>query len=122
MRVPGEPEFLGVLRLACAGISHRIGLDHELSEDLKLVATEACGHLLNLGAREVEVIWEISRESLTLDLRALGEVDPESTDDEADLEWKEIGLVLINALVDEVSETSSPPGIRVVKRTAIQND
>jgi len=121
LRVPGEPEFLGVVRLACAGISHRLGLDHELSDDLKLVATEACGHLLNLGAREIEISWEIERAQLALVIQAVGEVDSEAADAQADLEWKEIGLVLINALMDEVQEMNSPAGLRVVKRTTIQN-
>lgn len=122
LRIPGEPEFLGVVRLACAGISHRLDLDHELAEDFKLVATEACGRLLNLGAQEVEVCWEITASAVTLHVQAIGELDEEAADEEADLEWKEIGLLLIKAVMDEVHETTSPPGIRLLKRTVIHDD
>jgi serine/threonine-protein kinase RsbW len=121
LRIPGEPEFLGVVRLACAGISHRIGLDHELSEDFKLVATEACGHLLNLGSNEIELSWEVGREQLCLQVQATDGFDEEDVDEEADLEWKEIGLLLINSLMDEVQELASPPGLRVTKRTPVHD-
>lgn len=122
LRVPAEPEFLGIVRLACAGIAHRIGLDHELSEDFKLAATEACGHLLNLGSQEIEVLWDIARDNVTLQIQAVGEIDEECADDEADLEWKEIGLLLIRSVMDEVEELNSPPGLRLIKRTEVNDD
>jgi len=89
LRVPAEPEFLGIVRLACAGIAHRLGLDHELSEDFKLAATEACGHLLNLGSQEIEINWDIARDAVSLQVQAVGEIDEDLVDDEADLEWKD---------------------------------
>ena len=122
LRVPAEPEFLGIVRLACAGLAHRLGLDHELSEDFKLAATEACGHLLNLGSQEIEINWDVSSDSVTLHVQAVGEIDEDLVDDEADLEWKEIGLLLIKSVMDEVVEIQSPPGLRLVKRTEIQDD
>ncbi|MBS2034456.1 ATP-binding protein [bacterium] len=122
LRVPAEPEFLGIVRLACAGIAHRLGLDHEVSEDFKLAATEACGHLLNLGSQEIEISWDISSDSVALQVTTVGELDAELADDEADLEWKEIGLLLIKSVMDEVLETTSPPGLRLVKKTEINDD
>lgn len=122
LRLPAEPEFLGVVRLASAGIAHRLDLDHEESEDLKLVVTEACGHLLNLGAQDIEIQWSIDGEELDLRVQAMGEIDEEDADDQADLEWKEIGLVLINSLMDEVQETKSPPGLRLKKRSLVRDD
>ena len=122
LRVPAEPEFLGVVRLACAGISHRLGLDHELADDLKLAATEACGHLLHLGSQEIEILWDIARDNITLQVQAVGEVDEDCADDEADLEWQEIGLLLIRAVMDQVEEIDSPPGLRLIKRTVVHDD
>ena len=52
----------------------------------------------------------------------VGEIDEELVDDEADLEWKEIGLLLIKSVMDEVVETTSPPGLRLVKKTEINDD
>ena len=122
LRVPAEPEFLGIVRLACSGIAHRLGLDHDVSEDFKLAATEACGHLLNLGSQEIEISWDISSDSVALQVTTVGEIDEELVDDEADLEWKEIGLLLIKSVMDEVVETTSPPGLRLVKKTEIHDD
>lgn len=122
LRVPAEPEFLGVVRLACAGISHRLGLDHEVSEDFKLAATEACGHLLNLGSQEIEILWDIAQDNVTLQIRAVGEIDEELADDSADQEWQEIGLLLIRSVMDQVEEFSSPPGLRLVKKIEVQDD
>ena len=107
---------------ACAGLAHRLGLDHELSEDFKLAATEACGHLLNLGSLEIEINWDVAIYSVTLLVQAVGDIDEDLVDDEADLEWKEIGLLLIKSVMDGVVETTSPPGLRLVKRTEIQDD
>ncbi len=121
LRVPAEPEFLGIVRLACAGISHRVGLDHELAEDFKLAATEACGHLLNLGSQEIEIVWDIARDNITLQVQAVGEIDQDLVDDEADLEWKEIGLLIVRSVMDDVVELVSPPGLRLVKRTVVQD-
>lgn len=121
LRVPAEPEFLGIVRLACAGISHRAGLDHDVAEDFKLAATEACGRLLHLGSQEIEILWDVARDKITLQVQAAGEVDNDCVDDDADLEWQEIGLLLIRAVMDEVVELKSPPGLRLIKRTVVQD-
>lgn len=113
---------MGVVRLACAGISYRLGLDHEASEDFKLAATEACGHLLNLGSQDIEILWDIAQDNVTLQIRASGEIDEELADDSADQEWQEIGLLLIRSVMDQVEELSSPPGLRLVKKIEVQDD
>ncbi len=113
---------MGVVRLATAGICHRLGLDHETAEDFKLASTEACGHLLNMGALDIEVNWEIHRDAIHLAVQAVGELDPELVNDEADLEWKEIGLVLVDSVMDEVQESTSPPGLRLLKRTVVHDE
>lgn len=112
--VPGEPEFVGVVRLACAGIAHRLDLDQELTDDLKLVATEACGRLLTLGAPQVAVSWELSDTAITLLVTAVGELAPQAENN--DTGWEEIGLLLIESLMDEVQQLSNPVGLRAVKR------
>lgn len=122
LKVPAEPEFLGIIRLACAGIAHRLGLDHEISEDFKLAATEACGHLLNLGAQEIEINWDVASTSVTLQVTAVGDLDEELADPEADQEWQEIGLLLIKSVMDKVEELSSAPGLRLIKKTEINDD
>ena len=111
--VPGEPEFLGLVRLASAGVAHRLGLDHETSDDLKLVVTEACGRVLSLGAVQLAIYWGWDERALTVTVIAQGTTDPGEPDDTPD-DWEEIGLLLINSLMDHVTQLSAPPGVRAV--------
>ena len=112
--VPGEPEFLGLVRLASAGVAHRLELDHETSDDLKLVVTEACGRVLSLGATQLAIHWDWDEKALTVTVTAQGELDSGEIEDAPD-DWEEIGLLLINSLMDHVTQLTAPPGVRAVK-------
>ena len=112
--VPGEPEFLGLVRLASAGVAHRLELDHETSDDLKLVVTEFCGRVLSLGALQLSIQWEWNEKALTVTVVAQGELESGEPEDTSD-DWEELGLLLINSLMDSVTELTSPPGVRAMK-------
>ena len=112
--VPGEPEFLGLVRLASAGVAHRLELDHETSDDLKLVVTEACGRVLSLGATQLAIHWDWDEKALTVTVTAQGELDSGEIEDAPD-DWEEIGLLFINSLMDHVTQLTAPPGVRAVK-------
>ncbi|MBI3923992.1 MAG: ATP-binding protein [Armatimonadetes bacterium] len=113
LTIPGQPEFVGVVRLAAAGIAHRLRLSMEDSDDLKLAVTEACGHLLGLAKTEISVDWEIEDERLTITVKGVGSPQPASPA----AQWSEIGLFLIHALMDDVAqfESDGHAGIRMVK-------
>lgn len=107
-------------RLACAGIAHRLDLDLEMTDDLKLVVTEACGHLLTLstGAPSLQVVWEFTDEKLAVTVQCCtGGTPPNNLSALGGngSQWGEIGLFLIHSLMDEVTELQSPPGLRMVK-------
>jgi len=88
-------------------------LDQEVSDDLKLVVTEACGRVLSLGAIQLAIDWGWDEKALTVTVTAQGTIDPGELDDTPD-GWEEIGLLLINSLMDQVTQLSSPPGVRAV--------
>lgn len=115
--IPAEPEFIAVARLACAGIAHRLDLDLEMADDLKLVVTEACGHLLTLstGAPSLQVVWEFTDEQLVVIVQCCSGGAPVPSLGGNGSQWGEIGLFLIHSLMDEVTELQSPPGLRMVK-------
>lgn len=117
LTIPAEPEFIAVARLACAGIAHRLDLDLETADDLKLVVTEACGHLLTLstGAPSLQVKWEFTEEQLCVTVQCCSGGAPLPTLGGNGSQWGEIGLFLIHSLMDEVTELQSPPGLRMVK-------
>lgn len=112
LSIPSQPEYVGVVRLAAAGIAHRLELNVEEADDLKLAVTEACARLLERAGPEspICVDWSIGVESLvvTVHCESVSEASGEA-------EWSEIGLFLIHALMDEVSELDSAIGLRMVK-------
>ena len=105
---------MGLVRLASAGVAHRLELDHETSDDLKLVVTEACGRVLSLGATQLSIHWDWDEKALTVTVTAQGEIDSGEIEDAPD-DWEEIGLLLINSLMDHVTQLTSPPVVRAVK-------
>lgn len=86
-----------------AGIAHRLKLDLEQSDDLKLAITEACGFLLEHAPSgepiNMEFLWGDDQTfQITVGIGALSEgSDNLSVDDQDNL-----GLFLIHALMDEV--------------------
>lgn len=106
LSIPSEPEYLGIARLTVAGIAHRLELDLEQSDDLKLAVTEACGFLLehtkNGEPIDVAFNWEGSKLDVTVGIRDGGGGSSEvaATDDD------NLGLFLMHALMDEVQATN----------------
>lgn len=112
---------MGVVRLAAAGIAHRLELDLEQADDLKLAVTEACGHLLGLpGSNDapIEIDWHIDAHSLAVTVQRACPKDSH----QAGGQWSEIGLFLIHALMDEVDELDTNAGLRMVKHLSGTSD
>lgn len=84
-----------------AGIAHRLELDLEHTDDLKLAVTEACGFLLehtNDGQPIcADFTWQDDRLTVTVEIKCDGDdkVTVPSSDDN-------LGLFLIHALMDDV--------------------
>ncbi len=103
LSIPSEPEYLGIVRLTMAGIAHRLKLDLEQSDDLKLAITEACGFLLEHAPSgepiNMEFLWgDDEKFQITVGIGAISEgSDNLSVDDQDNL-----GLFLIHALMDDV--------------------
>ena len=99
--IPSEPENLAIVRLTVAGIAHRLELDLERTDDLKLAVTEACGFLLEHTKDgqpiSTDFTWEGNKLTVTVEIKC-DDPDkvtiPSSEDD--------LGLFLIHALMDEV--------------------
>lgn len=141
--IPCQPEFIGLARLAAAGIAHRLNLDVEQADDLKLAVTEACGFLLSRGGESagstIEVEWSFGDEELSVQVRRAGiagaanaspptqgEIRAEIEQNQDNAKSKnptdaEIGLFLIHALMDVVTEIDDGTGLlmtKAIQRTA----
>lgn len=101
--IPSEPEYLGIARLTVAGIAHRLKLDLEESDDLKLAVTEACGFLLEHAPSgesiNMEFLWgEDEKFQITVGVGAISDSNETLSVNDQD----NLGLFLIHALMDEV--------------------
>lgn len=93
---------MGIARLTVAGIAHRLELDLEQSDDLKLAVTEACGFLLehtpNGEPINLDFDWADDKFRVTVGIGPQTGVSEHLSIAEGD----NLGLFLIHALMDEV--------------------
>ena len=120
LSIPGRAEFLGVVRLAIAGLCHRLGLDLGEAEDLKLAVTEACSQCMQ--APHLPDVLAISCEVDSDELEITVLPTPANEALFAPGGPAELGLFLIEALVDEVEQLQSPRGLRLTRRLTPTED
>ena len=93
---------MAIARLTVAGIAHRLELDLERTDDLKLAVTEACGFLLEHAKDDqpisVDFAWVNDKLTVTVEIKCdeSNIVTIPSSDDN-------LGLFLIHALMDDVT-------------------
>jgi serine/threonine-protein kinase RsbW len=119
--LPAEPRWLALSRLVLAGVCQLGPVDEETLADLKLAVTEACSnsvrHAYEEGGGEVEVRYELERDSLAVEVsdagrgflfdRPVPELGPQPDEE---LREDEMGLAIIHALADEVAVGAGPEG------------
>lgn len=116
LTIPAKPEYVSLCRLALAGLGQRCGLDLETVADLKLAVTEACSRAIRRLAmdaasdgvvRSVDVEIGVEPEAWVI---TVGEWGPEAesgpTEDDDPLSDDALGLTVIRALVDHVTQVS----------------
>ncbi|WP_281884684.1 ATP-binding protein [Paenibacillus sp. YYML68] len=125
LRVPFDAGELDIIRLALYGVAVRMGFPFDAIEDLKIAVTEACNHMLLqrqeealLPGAELHLTFVLRPQELMVQLEGYGvqavfpktETAPHLPDGfvsgslhslEA-LHSRELGLFLMQALVDEV--------------------
>ena len=119
--MPAEPKWLALGRLVLAGVCQLGAVDEETLADLKLAVTEACSnsvrHAYEEGGGEVEVRYELERDSLAVEVsdtgsgyrfdRPVRELGPQPDEE---LREDEMGLAIIHALADEVAVGAGAEG------------
>ncbi len=95
LKVPGNPKYVGVVRLAISGLACRLDLTYEDVEDIKLAVAEACAKAITHGnGQEISIDCEISDDCLNLSVSDKG-TGPQDDED--------LGIFLIRSLMDEVN-------------------
>ena len=117
--LPLKAEYVSVARLAVSGVASRMGFDIDTIEDIKVATAEVCNKLVNRGSTSApcyKIVLGISEDKLDITFecedKALGCIFSEDND--------ELGISLINALMDDVDSCAGSYVIRMSK--AVERD
>lgn len=135
MTLPAQSEWVSVVRLATAGIAHRLGFVYDDIEDIKLAIAEACNNAIlhadsQTSTRLLRVQWLPCARHLEIAVIDAGSLEPHQLplhpSGETDaLPESGMGLLLIQALMDEVEQSTTPEGntvLRMIKHLAPNED
>lgn len=139
LKVPGQPQYVGLVRLAIAGLANHLDFTFDDTEDLKLAVTETCSHLLRGTARSIELCVDFQFSMTVLEIRikstapgspgsrSLPDRRGEAADGTTPSPWGEsleldtdldVGLSLVEALMDKLDvETNEDTGTACVTLT-----
>jgi serine/threonine-protein kinase RsbW len=120
--IPAAPEWVGVARLAAAGIASRLNFSIEDIEDLKLAVAEACTCCIQTpGGDEIRLACELYADRITITVQrdAVGiKTGARRSAEEALSEFDGLGVFLIRALMDDVTyeaDTNAGTRLRLTK-------
>jgi serine/threonine-protein kinase RsbW len=127
LTIPARAEYITLGRLALTGISRLRPFSDELLADLKLALTEAASNSVRHAYTDdtpgvVEIVYELNRDSLTIEVTDDGEgFDPSEADGPPEkLTEGGLGIAIIRAIADEVEIGSQPSGkgsrLRFIKK------
>jgi serine/threonine-protein kinase RsbW len=145
LTIPCVPEYVGTARLTILGVGSRMGFSYDQIEDIRLAVGEACTNAIDRAARRnngdgssngaaggggyasITIRSYVGPSQLTVEVEDTGGGPGGPDDAEAPapdvggINPQELGALLMEILVDEVSVDASPRGgtlVRLVKYTA----
>lgn len=99
--LPFKAEYVSVARLTASGVANRVGFDIDTIEDIKVAVAEVCNKLVSTGSTKAcsyKILFFISSKGLTVAFdcedKSLRCLFGDGND--------ELGLSIINALMDDV--------------------
>lgn len=113
LRLPSQAEWVGVARLAVAGIANRLNFNVEDIEDLKIAVAEACTNAIQHASdsAEVRIACEIFSDKLVVTVEDYGKgftggnIEPKEL---GEPKVGGLGVFLIRTLMDDVSYEVDP--------------
>ncbi|MDQ6766612.1 MAG: ATP-binding protein [Candidatus Eremiobacteraeota bacterium] len=125
LELPKNAAWVGVARLAAAGIGYRAGMSFDAIEDIKVIVAEALSHCIQHGrpGGRLRISFEANADSLAVTVNDPSfPVAPSPPKDRNGSSYRAFvdGLFLIRGLADEVDYVVSPSeGLTLRIRRAI---
>lgn len=109
--IPKKPDYISLVRLTTSSIGSSMALDIDDIEDIKVSIGEACiNALINESKEDISINFEIDEEKIKIKVSNVIEDIPDELDQKKE---RELGLLIIRSLMDDVSFTES--GIEMIK-------
>lgn len=117
LSIPKKPEYISIVRLTASSIGNNLLFNIDDIEDIKVSVGEACiNSLITEDNDQISIIFEIEEEKLIIKISDT--IENFSEDTNANKE-RELGLLIIKSLMDEVKFTSN--GIEMIKHIEVDN-
>ena len=136
LTIPCSPEYVGTARLTILGVASRMGFSYDQVEDIRLAVGEACTNAIARAEgspqtapvtitiashiEEAQLVIEITDTVATSTLATTADLDQLAGEE---VNSAELGALLMEILVDEVSVETSATGtyVRLTKYATVPN-
>lgn len=109
LRVPSKPDYVSVVRLTTSAIASNADLNIDDIDDIKVAIAEACINALD-KSEEIYIKYEILQDKLIIFVKNVSE---KILEDISDKKERELGILIIKSLMDEVEFTGD--GVKLIK-------
>ena len=110
LTIPNKPDYISLARLTTSGIGSSMALDIDDIEDIKVSIGEACINSLINSGDDINISFEIDEEKISI---CVSNVVEEISDELDEKKERELGLLIIKSLMDDVTFTKE--GIKMIK-------
>lgn len=109
--IPNKSDYISIARLTSSAICSNMKISIDEIEDIKVCVGEACNNIINnKEVLQIYIDFEMYKDKLLIKVR---DVSEDTSENELEGYDKELGLLIINSLMDEVNFTNE--GIEMFK-------
>ena len=121
LEIPPRSAYVGLVRLAVAGMARLAGVDEERVDDLKIAVSEACANAVlessdSPEAAPVSVSWRSFGDRVTVEIGDRNTGRPGRPSGEEWAERQELSAALLRTLVDDCEFAETDAG-RITRLT-----
>lgn len=105
IKIPSKPDYISLVRLTASSIAHNLNMNIDEIDDIKVCIGEACNNALSFSLEEeINIVFEVDSEKVNIKVEGVVENIPDNIDESHE---RELGLLIINTLMDDVEYDKS---------------